>query len=92
MSDLFHSQKDQLFGPVSDGFRITPNANSFFAYTTRKLWVGSAGNVEVELASTNRDANTVLTFYNVPAGTMLDVRAVRCLQGNTTATNLLGLY
>lgn len=90
--DLFHTQKDQLFGPVSDGFAITPNANSFFAYTTRKIYVGGTGNVEVELASSLTDANSVVTFYNVPSGTTLDVRAVRCLEGNTTATRILGLF
>lgn len=89
--DLFTNHKAILVDPVGEGFAITPNSNSYFTYATRKVYVGQAGNVALELKSPLTHSNTVVMFYNVPVGTMLDVRAVRCLD-NTTAGNLLGLF
>ena len=71
--------------PVSDGFAITPHDSTNFSRATRGIYVGTAGNIVVVFSS------GAVTFSNVPAGSILPVRAIRVNSTNTTASNLVGL-
>ena len=54
--------------------------------TPRGIWVGGGGTVVV------RGTDNVLgTFLNVPAGSMLPLRATRVMTAST-ATNMLAVY
>lgn len=66
---------------------VTPS-DSAFLKATRGLWVGGAGNVNVDMAG---DGETVL-FAGVPAGTLLPIRVVRVRSTGTTATTITAMY
>ena len=53
---------------------------------SRGVYVGFAGNVACELAD-----GITITFYQVPAGTILPIR-IRKLLTSTTASGILALY
>lgn len=87
MADNFSSFAPGLEAPASRYFAITPSNSTDFDYNTRAIYVGSSGNlVAVD------DAGTTCTFSNVPAGTILPIRAKRVNSTNTTASNLVGMY
>lgn len=54
---------------------------------TRGLYVGSGGNVTVEMVS-----GGIVTFTNIIAGTLLPIQVDRIYSTGTTATNLVALY
>lgn len=66
---------------------IVPNDAADLSFTTRALYVGGAGNVNLV------DANGTNTLFSgVTAGTVLPVRISRVKATNTTATNLVALW
>lgn len=75
-------------GPAVHGFAVTKSDSTVFANPTRKIWVGGAGDLAVLL---NGDSVAV-TLSAVPAGTMLDISAVKVMSTNTTATLITRLY
>lgn len=68
---------------ATDAFEITPGPGDL-PQVPRALWVGTGGDVTVELTSGE------VTFTNVPGGTLLLVRPSKVL-GATTASGILGL-
>lgn len=86
MPDQFADLATGLESPATAGFSITANDSTDLINVTRALYVGTAGNLAVTLKS-----GQTLTFQNVPAGSLLPIRALRVLSG-TTAGALLGLY
>ncbi len=86
MSDQFANLATGLESPAANGFSITPNDSTDLSSVTRALYVGTAGSLAVILKS-----GQTVTFQNVPAGSLLPIRALRVLNG-TTAGALLGLY
>ena len=87
MSDVFSSFAPGLEAPASRVFAITPHNSTDFSFDTRAIYVGTGGNIAVVTA-----AGDVVTFSNVPTGTILPVRATRVNSTNTTASNLVGMY
>jgi hypothetical protein len=74
--------------PAHGGFAVTPHDTTLFDATrvVRALYVGVGGTV-VALTS----ADQVLTFLNVPSGSILPVRCKRVNSTSTTATNIIAL-
>lgn len=74
--------------PASGGFAITPTdtPTTKFAFLTRGIWVGTGGDVEVEMQS-----GEVLLLKNVASGALLPLQTVRVGDLNTTAADLVGL-
>jgi hypothetical protein len=68
------------------GAVITPNDGADIANTSLALWVGGAGNLNVDLA----DGGTVLVS-GIPAGTLLPLRVKRVRSTSTTATLIVAL-
>jgi hypothetical protein len=64
---------------------ITP-ADSDLVAPVRALYVGGAGNLRI-----NDTGGGSVTFFNVPAGTILPVMARRVWLTSTTASNIVGL-
>lgn len=54
---------------------------------TRAIYIGSGGSLRVEMVS-----GGVVTFTNVPAGTLLPIQVTRVYTTGTTATGLINLY
>lgn len=86
MSDRFENHATGLESPARHGFAVTPADDTPLAETTRALYVGGAGDVTLTLVS-----GATLGFANVPAGTLLPVRATAIKATGTTATALVGL-
>lgn len=89
MTDRFRKEFSTLESPVVDAFEITPSANDL-PFVTRGIYVGGTGDLEVMMKS-YEDANTVVTFKSVPAGTLLPIRVKKVLT-NTTANNIVGMF
>ncbi|MEY2869588.1 MAG: hypothetical protein RIR01_2085 [Bacteroidota bacterium] len=51
------------------------------------LYIGGTGNVAVQT-----EGGDLVTFYGVPAGTILQVKVIQVLSTGTTATNILALW
>lgn len=68
---------------------VTPHATGNIAgEPCRALWVGGAGNIAV--VASGDDDPVILT--NVPAGTVLPVRAKAVRVSGTTATGIVALF
>lgn len=97
-TDPFYGAR-QPRGPAHNAFPITPADNSPLAVPTSALYVGGAGNVTVYLqADPTSGVNEItgqsaapVTFYNVPAGTTLNISVKEVMATATTATDLVGL-
>lgn len=86
MPDRFDTHAASLDGPASHGFSISPSDASDLPETTRAIYVGTPGDLAVDLAS---GAN--LTFTNLASGTILPVRASAVKATGTSASDLIGL-
>ncbi|WP_377291470.1 hypothetical protein [Rhizobium sp. SG2393] len=86
MPDRFSANASSLTAPASHGFAITPGDTADLPETTRAIYVGAGGTVTVRLAS-----GATVTLADVPAGSLLPLRADRVLSTGTTAASLVGL-
>jgi len=71
--------------PAGYGLPVTPSDTTVL-YTTRALYVGSAGNVAVA------DLNGNVTYSNVGAGSILPIQVTKVLATGTTAANIVAMY
>jgi hypothetical protein len=86
--DTFSTYRAGLKEPCEHAFAITPSDTDQLAYVTRKIWVGSAGNVSLVTAG-----GETVVFESIPAGTLLEVRAKQVTSANTTGgIKLVGMY
>lgn len=93
MGDRFQQDEVALDKVYCDGFQVTPNDSIVFSQPTRALWIGSTGNVRVELIGYSDGTITSnVIIYNVQAGTELAVRAQRVYSTNTNAGLITALY
>jgi hypothetical protein len=74
MSDRFKRIPSSIDSPATNGFNVVTSNTFLFDQPTRAVYVGSAGNLTVEMYDKNGNTN-VLTFMNVPAGTTLPIRS-----------------
>lgn len=86
MLDRYATHTASFGAPAGHGFPIAPNDATDLEEVTRGLFVGTAGNVAV----TMRLGGSV-TFKNIPAGSLLPIRATRVLATGTTAGDIIGL-
>ena len=85
MVDIYGNHAANLADPAAGAFAITPDDAVPLAQATRAIYVGSGGNLTVEMLW-----GGVVTFNLLPAGAMLSIRAVKVAA--TTAASLVGLY
>ncbi len=74
--------------PLKKGAPVVPHDTNPLAATTSAVYVGGAGNLEVQLE--NDSAPWVINA--VAAGTLLPIAATRILANNTTATNISSFF
>ena len=86
MTDRYSDHASNLVSPAAGGYAIVPHDSHAVPEVTRAVYVGSGGNLVVELAW-----GATLTFANLPSGALLPIRVNRVLTA-TTASSLVGLY
>lgn len=85
--DVYKGQRQDLDDPASSAFSITPDSTTDLAVTTRGLYIGGEGDVEVIM----QDGQTVV-FKALAAGVVHPLRVTRVKGApNTTATDIIGL-
>lgn len=87
MADTLNTAYPGLTAPAADGLVWSPSSPSPLPTTCRAIYVGGSGNLQLTLA-----AGTTMTFFNVPAGAMLPVRARDIVAAGTTATGVIALW
>lgn len=85
--DAFKNIKETKQDPIDNAFSITPNDSTELDVATRAIYVGSTGDLTVELLKDS----TAVTFVNVLSGSILPLRAKKVLSTGTTASNIVGL-
>ena len=74
---------------VADQYtNITPSDSTNMHSTSRALWVGTGGDLNIARESDGQSR----IFRNVPSGYMLPVATVRVNSTNTTASNIVALF
>ncbi|TQS73039.1 hypothetical protein ERN12_04500 [Rhodobacteraceae bacterium] len=88
MSDIFASLQPGLDAPASNGFVITPDDSTDLVTTTRGIYVGTSGDLQVTLVGDTAP----VTFKNMTAGVAHPLRVARVHADQTTAQNLIALF
>lgn len=86
MPDIFEDRSSGLESPGYQAVAVTPNDGTDLTTTSRALYVGTSGDLQLTLAG----GNTVL-LRNVPTG-MLPLRVARVLASGTTATDIVAVW
>ena len=85
--DNFGSSSDSLIAPANNAFEITPHDTQELAIVTKALYIGTGGDVVLRPLEGAID----VTFRNLLAGSILDVRALAVRATGTSASDLVGL-
>jgi hypothetical protein len=85
-SDRFANSED-LASPAFHAAAVTPSDGASLAFVSKRLWVGTAGNVKLLTAG-----GETVTYNSVPAGIYLNVRASQVFATGTTASNIIEEY
>lgn len=85
--DPFDGQADSAMSPATRCFGIVPSDSSELAHATKAIYIGTAGDVTL----VSLDADGPVTFRNVAAGSILDVRVRAVRATATTAADIVGL-
>lgn len=87
MTDYWVQLRNEEWGPAQSAAAITPNDSVDLTVATRGIYVGSAGDVKVDMLGSG-----TVTFTSLQAGTVLPVRATRVYSTGTDATGLIALW
>ena len=85
--DKFENATDSLIAPAQVCFSISPDDNADLLQVTKAIYVGDGGDVTLR----SLDGTSDVTFFNVPTGAILDVRARSVKDTGTTASSIVGL-
>jgi hypothetical protein len=88
MSDKFEGYQAGLEAPADNAAAVTPDDDTDLSDFARALYVGTAGDVAVNLATTG----SAIVFKNVAAGTVLPIRVARVLDTSTTADDIVAIW
>ncbi|ADY67117.1 hypothetical protein J8N08_18905 [Agrobacterium tumefaciens] len=86
MAETYEHHAAGLESPASHAFEVVPDDTNPLPSPTRAIYVGNGGHLCLALLS-----GATVTFQNLPAGSLLPVRATRIFATRTTATGILGL-
>ncbi len=87
MSDKYKNALRTIDSVCEDADNIVPNDAVDLPRTSRALYVGSTGDITVQLVN----SVTSITLKNVVAGSLLPLRIKRVFATSTTATALIAL-
>lgn len=88
MPDVFANQADQVSAPATRAVAVMPHDSNALTDIPKALFVGSGGNLT--LRGVGGGADTL--WKNVPAGTVLPIRAAFVRATGTSAGDILALY
>lgn len=71
-----------------NGAVVTPNDSTDLDQVTRAVFVGTGGDLEVNMAGTG----SAIVIPGVPDGAFLPICVSRILNGNTTATGIVAFW
>ena len=77
--------------PATNAKNVTPSDSTNFGFVTKGLYVGTAGDVSVEVVGEG-DSTKTTVFAGVLGGTILPVQITRVNSTSTTASNMVALY
>ena len=86
-NDPFDSFADNPTAPAQNCFAILPDDASELPSVTKAIYVGAEGDVTLRPVGNS----SPVTFRNVPAGFILDVRAAAVHATGTTAADIVGM-
>jgi hypothetical protein len=81
-----YQDKSSVMAPATRAVPVTPNDGTDLTYNAKALWVGGAGNINLDTIG----GDTIL-ISGIPAGTVLPIQARRVRSTNTTATLIVAL-
>ena len=87
MPDNFSQFIAGLTAPASHAFDVTPADDEDLAYTTRGIYVGTSGDLKVDLAGSG-----TVTFVDIAAGLIHPLRVTRVYDTGTDADDIVGVY
>lgn len=87
MSVDFQNYADSPTAPALLCFAITPDDAQPIAHLTKALYIGEGGDLVLRSPLSDSD----VTFRNLPAGYILDVRTIAVRATGTTASSIIGL-
>lgn len=85
--DNFNAELVQLHSPAESAAAITPHDTNNLPNFTRGIYVGTAGNLKVEMIG-----GQTVTFANVAAGMTYPLRVRKVFATDTTAAALVALW
>lgn len=86
-ADKFDHVSDSIVAPSRQPFAIVPSDSEELSLVPKALYVGRGGNVVLR----GIDGQADVTFTNVPAGQILNVRPLYVRATGTSAGDLVGL-
>jgi hypothetical protein len=85
--DTFEPALDSLIAPARNAFSVTPHDTAALASLPKAIYIGTSGNITLRAIDSTQD----VVFFNVPSGSIIDVRAKFIRATGTTAANMIGL-
>ncbi|MFN3990797.1 MAG: hypothetical protein ACK4IS_11115 [Erythrobacter sp.] len=85
--DAYSDTANSLITPAGDCFAITPQDTALLPRATKAIYVGIGGDLVVRPVESSAD----VTFRNVIAGSILDIRVKAVRATGTTAQDIVGL-
>ena len=89
-SDTFQGNYTGMNFPAYNSAAVTPSDSADLTATARAIYVGTGGNLVVELQNDTPGVGT--TLGNVASGSVLPIRARRIHATNTTASGIVELW
>lgn len=77
--------------PATCSKNVTPSDSVDLANVTKGLYVGTGGNISIEMVAEGNSTKTTI-FTGVLGGTILPVQITRVNSTSTTASNMVALY
>lgn len=87
MADKFSSYSSTLSAPAFGAAPVIPSDAQELTTTSRAIYVGSSGNLTVEML--DNGVSSTITLQNVQAGMLYPLRVRRVLASGTTASGLV---
>ena len=78
--------------PMVSAVGVTPNDATDLAATTRGLYIGGAGNVQVTMAGYEVGGGQTVILNALAVGVIHRIQVTRIWNTNTTATNIVALW
>jgi len=85
--DRLETKNVKSIDPARFALAVTPDDNNLLEYTSRSLYIGNEGDIEVMMSGMN---NTII-FKNVPVG-ILPIQVNQVMASGTTASNIISLW